>query len=312
MRRLRLPALAAFLLLTLLAPLALGPFWLRILTEILLWVGLAVSWNIIGGYTGYLNFGHGAFFGVGAYVTAIAMVEGGLPFGVGLLLAGCASAGLAAFIGLPTLRLRGAYFAIATWAFAEMIRQVALLLEVTGGAFGMRVPVLLHPEFFYYAMWGAVAGTCAITYALMERSRMGYKLRAIREQEEAAETLGVATTRLKLAAFALSATFPGVLGGIYGYWTTYIHPDSVLAGSVTDQMVVMVLLGGLGSAVGPILGAVLLQGVSRFLWIQTTQSVLYIIFIGLVICVVVQLVPDGLVGLVARFRRRGRRGTDAP
>ncbi|MBI3003698.1 MAG: branched-chain amino acid ABC transporter permease, partial [candidate division NC10 bacterium] len=254
----------------------------------------------------YLNFGHGAFFGVGAYVTAIAMVHAGLPFGAGLLLGGCASAALAAFIGLPTLRLRGAYFAIATWAFAEMIRQVALLLEVTGGAFGMRVPGLLDPNFFYYVMWAAVAGTCAITYGLMERSRMGYKLRAIREQEEAAETLGVATTRLKLAAFALSATFPGVLGGIYGYWTTYIHPDSVLAGSVTDQMVVMVLLGGLGTAVGPILGAVLLQAVSRFLWLQMEQSVLYIIFIGLVICVVVQLLPDGLVGLWARLRRPQR------
>lgn len=312
MRRLRLPALTAFLLLTLLAPFALNPFWLRILTEILLWVGLAVSWNIIGGYTGYLNFGHGAFFGVGAYATAIAMVHGGLPFGVGLLLGGLASAAVAAFIGLPTLRLRGAYFAIATWAFAEMIRQVALLLEVTGGAFGMRVPGLLDPNFFYYVMWAAVAGTCGITFALMERSRMGYKLRAIREQEEAAETLGVATTRLKVAAFVLSATFPGVLGGIYGYWTTYIHPDSVLAGSVTDQMVVMVLLGGLGTAVGPILGAVLLQAVSRFLWLQTEQSVLYIIFIGLVICAVVQLLPDGLVGLRGRFRPKRPGGVHAP
>jgi branched-chain amino acid transport system permease protein len=311
MRPLRLPALGAFLLLTLLAPFALNPFWLRILTEILLWIGLAVSWNIIGGYTGYLNFGHGAFFGVGAYVTAIAMVHAGLPFGAGLLLGGLASAALAAFIGLPTLRLRGAYFAIATWAFAEMIRQVALLLEVTGGAFGMRVPGLLDPSFFYYVMWAAVAGTCAITYGLMERSRMGYKLRAIREQEEAAETLGVATTRLKLAAFALSATFPGVLGGIYGYWTTYIHPDSVLSGSVTDQMVVMALLGGLGTAVGPILGAVLLQAVSRFLWLQMEQSVLYIVFIGLVICVVVQLLPDGLVGFWARLRRPQRGGNGA-
>lgn len=311
MRPLRLPALALFLLLTLLAPLALNPFWLRILTEMLLWVGLAVSWNIIGGYTGYLNFGHGAFFGVGSYVTAIAMVHAGLPFGAGLLLGGVASAALAAFIGLPTLRLRGAYFAIATWAFAEMIRQMVLLLEVTGGAFGMRVPGLLDPNFFYYVMWAVVAGTCAITYGLMERSRMGYKLRAIREQEEAAETLGVATTRLKLAAFALSATFPGVLGGIYGYWTTYIHPDSVLAGSVTDQMVVMVLLGGLGTAVGPILGAVLLQAVSRFLWLQMEQSVLYIVFIGLVICVVVQLLPDGLVGLWARLRRPGRGASGA-
>jgi branched-chain amino acid transport system permease protein len=311
MRPLRLPALGAFLLLTLLAPFALNPFWLRILTEILLWIGLAVSWNIIGGYTGYLNFGHGAFFGVGAYVTAIAMVHAGLPFGAGLLLGGLASAALAAFIGLPTLRLRGAYFAIATWAFAEMIRQVALLLEVTGGAFGMRVPGLLDPNFFYYVMWAAVAGTCAITYGLMERSRMGYKLRAIREQEEAAETLGVATTRLKLAAFALSATFPGVLGGIYGYWTTYIHPDSVLSGSVTDQIVVMALLGGLGTAVGPILGAVLLQAVSRFLWLQMEQSVLYIVFIGLVICVVVQLLPDGLVGFWARLRRPQRGGNGA-
>jgi branched-chain amino acid transport system permease protein len=291
-------SLGLIFLVSLIIPWIVSPLWIRIITEILMWAGLAQSWNIIGGYTGYLSFGHGAFFGMGAYVTGIAMMNLEWPFGVGLLLSGIMAALLAVVIGYPTLRLRGAYFAIATWAFGEMIRQIALILEITGGAFGMQLPAFLNLPFFYYVTLGITGLTYLTTYLLLERSRFGYKLLAIREHEEAAEMVGVDTVTIKIKAFALSAFFPGVLGGIYAYWVTYIHPDSVLGAQITDFMVVMVFLGGVGSLWGPFLGAILVQLINRYLWLVWGEGTFYLIIIGAAICAVVLFIPNGIVGLL--------------
>lgn len=282
----------------LIIPWTVSPLWIRIMTEILMWAGLAQSWNIIGGYTGYLSFGHGAFFGVGAYITGIAMMQWEWPFGAGLLFSGIMAAILAIVIGYPTLRLRGAYFAIATWAFGEMIRQIALILEITGGAFGMQLPAFLNLPFFYYVTLFITCLTFLTTYLLLERSRFGYKLLAIREHEEAAEMVGVDTVRIKIEAFALSAFFPGILGGVYAYWVTYIHPDSVLGAQITDFMVVMVFLGGVGSLWGPLLGAFVVQLINRYLWLVWGEGTFYLIIIGAAICAVVLFIPNGIVGLL--------------
>jgi branched-chain amino acid transport system permease protein len=290
--------LGILLLICLILPLFISPLWIRIATEVLMWAGLAQSWNIIGGYTGYLSFGHGAFFGLGAYVTGIAMVHLGWPFGIGLFFSGVLSALLAVIIGYPTLRLRGAYFAIATWAFGEMIRQIATILDVTGGAFGMQLPSYLNLPFFYYVMLGVTGLTYLTTHLLLERARFGYKLLAIREQEEAAEMVGVDTVSIKIQAFALSAFFPGVLGGINAYWVTYIHPDSVLGAQLTDFMVVMAFLGGIGSLWGPFLGAVVVQLVQRILWLVWGEGTFYLVIIGAAICAVVLFIPNGLIGLL--------------
>jgi len=282
----------------LIIPWIVSPLWVRIATEILMWAGLAQSWNMIGGYTGYLSFGHGAFFGVGAYITGIAMMRLGCPFGVGLLLSGIFAAFLAAVIGYPTLRLRGAYFAIATWAFGEMMRQIATILEITGGAFGMQLPAFLNLPFFYYVTLGVSGLTYLTTYLLLERARFGYKLLAIREHEEAAEMVGVDTVTVKIKVFALSAFFPGVLGGVYAYWVTYIHPDSVLGAINTDFMVVMAFLGGVGSLWGPFLGAFVVQLVNRYLWLVWGEGTFYLVIIGAAICAVVLFIPNGIVGLL--------------
>lgn len=286
------------LLIFFLLPWTISPLWIRIATEVLMWAALAQSWNIIGGYTGYLSFGHGAFFGVGAYLTGIAMLHFGLPFGLGLLMSGMAAALLAIIIGYPTLRLRGAYFAIATWAFGEMIRQIATILEITGGAFGMQLPPFLNLPFFYYLFLCIAGLTYLTTYLLLERSPFGYKLLAIREHEEAAEMVGVDTVMIKIKAFALSAFFPGVLGGAYAYWVTYIHPDSVLGAIITDFMVVMAFLGGIGSLWGPFLGAILIQLVNRYLWLVWGEGTFYLIIIGAAICAVVLFIPSGIIGLL--------------
>jgi len=286
------------LLIAFLLPWPLSPLWIRIATEVIMWAGLAQSWNIIGGYTGYLSFGHGAFFGVGAYMTGIVMLHLGWPFALGLLISGIAAALMAVIIGYPTLRLRGAYFAIATWAFGEMIRQIATILEITGGAFGMQLPAYLNLPFFYYLFLLVTGLTYLTTYLLLERSPFGYKLLAIREHEEAAEMVGVDTVTIKIKAFALSAFFPGVLGGIYAYWVTYIHPDSVLGAIITDFMVVMAFLGGIGSLWGPFLGAVVVQLVNRVLWLVWGEGTFYLVIIGAAICAVVLFIPSGIIGLL--------------
>jgi len=290
--------LAILVVVSLILPLFLSPLWVRIATEVIMWAGLAQSWNIIGGYTGYLSFGHGAFFGLGAYVTGLTMVHLGWPFGLGLVFSGILSALLAVIIGYPTLRLRGAYFAIATWAFGEMVRQFATIFDFTGGAFGLQLPSYLNIPFFYYVMLLVTGLTYLTTYLLLERARFGYRLLAIREHEEAAEMVGVDTVSIKIQAFALSAFFPGVLGGINAYWVTYIHPDSVLGAQLTDFMVVMAFLGGIGSLWGPLLGAIVVQLVQRVLWLVWGEGTFYLVIIGAAICAVVLFIPNGLIGLL--------------
>lgn len=304
---------AVVIVAALLAPRFLSPFWIRILTGTFMWVALAQSWNVIGGYTGYLNFGHGAFFGVGAYATAILMMHYGVEAIAAWIVSGFISAALAFVVGIPTLRLKGAYFAIATWAFAEMIKQLSRILKITGGAYGMRLPPLLDERFFYYAMLAALALTMGVIYFTVERAMFGYQLRAIRENEQAAETLGIATTAAKLKAFTLSGFFPGLIGGIYAYWITYIHPESVLQALISDRMVIMVLLGGIGTFLGPIIGGTVLYLVERIIWVVWGETVAYIVIIGVVICLVVLYMPNGIMGVVQDlFQRRNRRPAAAP
>jgi branched-chain amino acid transport system permease protein len=294
----RFVPLGLLVLIALIYPWLAVPLWIRFATEILMWAGLAQSWNIIGGYTGYLDFGHGAFFGLGAYITGIVMLRLGWPFGIGLFFSGVFASLLAMGIGYPTLRLRGAYFAIATWAFGEMIRQIATILTVTGGADGMQLPSFLNDLFFYYLMLGVTGLTYLTTYLLLERARFGYRLLAIREHEEAAEMVGVNTVWIKIQAFGLSAFFPGIFGGIFAYWITYIHPDSVLGAQLTDFMVVMAFLGGIGSLWGPFLGAIVVQLVQRILWLVMGEGTFYLVIIGAAICAVVLFIPNGLIGLL--------------
>ena len=298
----RFTPLGLLIFISLVYPWFATPLWIRIGTEVLMWAGLAQSWNIIGGYTGYLSFGHGAFFGLGAYVTGLMMVKFGWPFGIGLVFSGIFASLLAVIIGYPTLRLRGAYFAIATWAFGEMVRQIATILDFTGGAFGLQLPSFLNLQYFYYVMLCVTGLTYLTTHLFLERARFGYKLLAIREHEEAAEMIGVNTVSIKIQAFALSAFFPGVLGGIYAYWVTYIHPDSVLGAQLTDFMVVMAFLGGIGSLWGPFLGAIVVQLVQRILWLFWGEGTFYLVIIGAAICAVVLFIPNGLIGLMeSRF-----------
>jgi branched-chain amino acid transport system permease protein len=282
-------------------------FFLRLFTEALMWIGLAVTWDLMAGYTGYLNFGHGVFFGVGAYTTALLITKAGWSFGASTAMGGVAAGVVALVAGWPTLRLRGAYFAIGTWAFNRAVGQLALVLDVTGGADGMRLPSFLDPPFFAYVMLGVVGATFLLLWQLLERAPFGLKLKAIREDESGSLAIGLNPALLKLQAFVLSAVPAGVIGGVYAYWITFIDPSSTLGDLITDQAVVMAIFGGLGTLIGPVIGAVLFFGFKTYFWAYLSDyQVLYLIILGLAIAATVFFLPDGFWGTIAK-RREGRR-----
>lgn len=285
-------------------PTFIDPYSLRMATGVLMWAGLACAWNIVGGYAGYISFGHSAFFGIGAYVTAILMQRGlEVPFFVTLPLGVLVAIAVAAAIGGPTMRLRGAYFAIATWAFAEMLMQLATILEITGGTGGLSLPTYLNEFFFYYTMLGVALTTYLGVWYLLERTRFGYRLKALRDHEPAAEAMGIHTTRVKVQAFALSAGITSLFGSIYAYWVTFIDPRSVMGPEITDQMVVMVLLGGLGTVWGPALGATVLWLTNRYIWAAFGDTTIYLPILGLIIALIVLFLPNGLISLLPGRRR---------
>lgn len=309
-------ALRIGLLLAMAAALVAVPFFLtgyrlRFLTWLLMWVGLASSWNLFSGYTGYINFGPVAFFGIGAYVTGVLMVKAGAPFFSALLASGVVAGLAAAVVGVPTLRLRGAYFAIATLAFSEVARSLTLNLSaLTEGGKGLMLPIYNDAYFFYFTTLALTAGVLA-TVAVIERTRFGVTLVSVREDEVAAQVLGVNTFLNKLAALGLSAVFLALYGGLYAYWQTFIEPAEVFNVLYSVQMLVMTFLGGSGTLLGPVVGAVFLGVITEYLW--ATLRFTYLILVGILIVVTVLFLPEGLWGYVVRARawRRRRAGRSA-
>jgi branched-chain amino acid transport system permease protein len=298
------PFLLALTLVLCTIPFWAGDYWTRIWTGVAMWAGLALSWNIIGGYAGYISFGQVAFFGIGAYTTALLMQPARHWNFFLTLPVGAAAAGLVALVvGWPSLRLRGAYFAIATWALAEALAQLAGVVGFTGGSFGISTPANPSTSFFYYAMLIAAAVVYLLGWLLFERSRFGYRVKAVRDHEIAAQTLGINANWVKRKAFVLSAIIAAVFGGIDAYWITFINPQSVLAGDITDQMVVMALVGGLGHPWGPALGATALYLINS--WFNSTfgSTTSYIAMIGALVALVVLFLPDGIVSLLPQTRR---------
>ena len=281
-------------------------FFIRIATEALMWIGLAITWDVLAGYTGYLNFGHGAFFGIGAYTTAILMTRAHWFFFPSAFMGGMIAGLVALLAGFPTLRLYGAYFAIATWALGRAFQQLALVLDITGGPDGMRLPTYLNPTFFFYTMLIFVGGLFLILWFILERAPFGLKLKANREDEEGAMAIGLNPARVKVMAFIVSAVPAGVIGGIYAYWITYINPASTLGDLVTDQAVVMAVFGGLGTLIGPTIGAALIYAFKTYFWAYLSQyQVLYLVILGAAIAASVVFLPDGLWGaFVARHEGR--------
>jgi len=265
---------------------------------------LAQGWNIIGGYTGYASFGNSVFYGLGSYGVAIAMVQWELPFAVGMVFGVVLAVAFAFLLGLPVLRLRGHYFAIATLALAQVMIAIVSNLSIAGQNIGLVLPPLNDDRLFYeLSLLLLVAATATVFW--LTRSRFGFGLIAIRENEEGAAVMGVNTTLYKVLAFALSGVFSALAGGIHAYWITFLDPASAFDISLNVKMIIMAVFGGPGTVLGPVLGAFVLSTVSELLSSEITSVAG--LFFGLVVVVAVIFMPRGVADLMRRFRTTGWR-----
>jgi branched-chain amino acid transport system permease protein len=276
-------------------PLEATGYGLRVGLQLFMWIALAQSWNLISGLTGYVSFGHVVFFGTGAY-TASLLVNAGMPWPLACLSGGAAGALLALIIGWPCLRLKGPYFAIAMLGLNEVMRVIVSYAEgLTGGGNGLSLPTLDASRSIYYAMGLVAAAVTAVTYAIVT-SRFGLRLMTIREDEVAAEAMGIDTLRYKIYAFMLSAIGPGIVGGLSARDQGYIEPISVFPLIMTITMIVMALFGGKGTIWGPVLGAVVLFIFQEAVWARFVY--LHQLLFGAIIVAVVLLMPRGILGVL--------------
>lgn len=272
--------------------------------DALLFATLAQAWNILGGFTGYVSFGNSSFYGLGTYGTAIAMAQLHWPFGVGLALGAFLAVACAVLFGIPILRLRGHYFAIATLGLSATLAAIIANLDISGKNIGLILPLTRADNAFYEeALLLLIAATA--TAAWIARSRFGTALLAIREDEDAALVMGINTTRYKIAALALSAFFTSIAGGIHAYWITFVDPAGAFDLTLNVRMVIMAMFGGPGTVFGPLIGAFTLSAVYDVLAssISTAAALLF----GLVIVLAVIFMPRGLWDLAGGFRREGAR-----
>jgi branched-chain amino acid transport system permease protein len=283
-------------------------FWLGFWTTTLFFALLGQSWNVLGGYAGQMSFGHALFFGTGAYATAVMQVRFGLDAWSSAALGVGAGALVGAFTGAVTFRygLRGSYFALVTLAFAEVFRALANSWEFTGSGFGMLIPMkagAAHLQFadrvsFYYVILLLVVLAYAVTWWL-ERSRFGAYLTAIRENEDAAQALGINPFRMKVAAITLSAAIAALAGIFYMQFYLFIDAGIAYGPGMSVNALLGPLIGGAGTVLGPLIGALALGGLS-----EVTSAVLgqqpgvNLLAFGLLLLVILRFLPNGLMGLL--------------
>jgi branched-chain amino acid transport system permease protein len=270
-------------------------FWVRTLTFVFMMAVLALGWNLIGGYTGYAAFGNVAFFGMGAYVTGILMTKANFDFLPSMLAGGIFCMLFAALLGPPLLRLRGHYFAVATLGLASAVQQIVAGWDsLTGGGIGLNLPLSPDPNFYrsiYFVMLALLVLGTGTTF-LLSRHKLGYGWVAIRENEDAARALGVNTTWFKTVAFALAGLFTGLAGAAYAYYNTSITPDTVFDIVYTVNPILITILGGSGTVLGPIVGSLIFQILSTYLAFQFPG--LQDMFLGIALILVIILMPHGL------------------
>ncbi len=278
---------------------------------VLQYIVLATAWNILGGYTGYVNFGSAAFFALGAYTSVVLIKTFSAPLMVLLGAGAFVAAVLGLGLGYLTLRLRDVFFSIATLALAVVLQTCFVNWEYVGGARGITVsrPTTLpiftsYVEFLFVVMLIMAVGSVAVAWWI-ERSWIGRGLAAIRDNEEAAECMGVPTLRLKLLATTISGGLMGLAGSTFPYYVTFVEPSSAFDLNYAVNSLAMPMIGGATTWVGPVVGAVLL-GTAQQLATVTISSALNLLIVGVILVAFVILAPEGIVGLVGR--RQARRG----
>ncbi len=298
-------------------PLLTDKLWFRIATTVAMFVVMASAWNIIGGLTGYASFGNVAFFGLGAYTAGVVVSNLRLPFALALVLAPIVAAAFALIVGIPLLRLRGHYFAVATLGVGVAVGEVVNNIEPLGAATGLFLPIVRSDLFFFYLMLGAAILAVLTTWVIL-RTRFGYGLLAIRENEEAAAVIGVNTTFYKVAAFCIAAALTGIAGAIFAQWNSFINQDNAFAISDNVQMILMAVIGGTGTVLGPVAGAISLELIIQSLAGGGSGSVFSQIGLGVLLAVCVIFIPRGVIDffggrsrLSLRYFRQTLRETSA-
>lgn len=274
---------------------------------ILMWIALTQSWCVLSQMTGYVSLGHVVFYGIGAYLAVVTWQQA--PLALVVPAAGVLAAAFAAIVGLPVLRVRGPYFVILTFGLAELVKYSIMAYESASGT-ASRI-LFGTPELTsVYFMMFALAAAAIVLLEVVSRSRFGHGLRSLRENEEAAETLGVPIVRYKLLAFVLSAAIPGMVGAVMAMRSTYFVVVQAFDPMVSITVIAMAILGGGDSSRGPLLGVLFLSILSELLWAQAPT--LYMIVLGAILVVFVLLIPGGLVGLLEKREQHRRTRPDAP
>jgi len=287
-------------------PRVLSGYWVRVITTIFMYAVISQGMNLMSGYMGYLPFGNAMFFGIGAYVTAIGMSKG-LPFLLVLPIAAITAMLFSVVLGTPILRLRGHYFAIATIGMSgALLSIVQNATEITGGAMGATLPIIdkapgIVYNYFYLAMLALmVAATLSIH--LIVKSKFGFGIRSIKANEEAADSMGINTTFYKVTAWAISAFFTSIAGALYAYWMSFIGPDEVFDIMIAVNTIVIMLIGGAGTVLGPIIGAFIIELFAEVAW--STFLEYHLAVLGIMIIIIVMFVPKGVISFITDALKR--------
>jgi branched-chain amino acid transport system permease protein len=314
----------ALLVLTALAlPLILrSPTYLHILIMLYLYAYMTTTWNLVGGFAGVLPLGHSVFVGIGAYTSTVLWLQWGISPWIGMLVGGCLAGFVGYLIGKPTLKMRGAYFALATMAFVEGVRVIVENVDKLGpfklnGPRGLNIPPLpagessimafqfATKEPYYYIILFMLMGVAYLTWRL-SRSKLGYSLSAGGEEPEAAEALGVNVAKCKVTAMVLSAFLTALAGTFLAQMTLFIYPKSVLTLDLSFELAFIALIGGRGSLAGPIIGALMLRPVTEFsrIYLSATLPGMHLILLGVILIVVMLYQPRGLSEPLTRLMGR--------
>lgn len=297
LRRVLFGAFLIFLLLGLaLLPHLASDYIIALVFLIFFWMAAAQSWNLFSGYTGYVNFGYVGFLGIGAYTMAILISKFGVHWLLAIIASGVVTAAFAALIGIPFLRVRGAYFAIAMLGLAEGLRVLIstdYLRPLTEGGLGIALISGMTFHMKYYAM-GLVAGLTVLVTYLVANSRFGLQLLTIREDELASSVMGINTTAKKLTAFTISAFLSGLAGGVYAAYANYIAPSTMFVPAYYTLIpMVIATFGGLGTVLGPVVGAVLFTIISEIVW--SKFLFFHLLIFGVVLILIILFMPQGII-----------------
>jgi branched-chain amino acid transport system permease protein len=308
-----------------LAPLVVhDAFFLDALILILMWGATSAAWNVASGYAGQVSLGHSSFFGIGAYSAALLSARFEQSPWIGLALGFVVALGAGSIIGYLSNRLKGPYFALSTIAFSQVLLIVASRWRgFTAGSEG--IPVPFRPGFWTLGLghvsWLYVTLVLAVLFygveVYLERSRAGYQLAGVREDEDAAEALGIPSRRLKVVAVTVSAGLTAICGSLWAQYVGFVDPFYVFSVDLSIRFALNTIIGGMGTALGPWLGAILITSLETYLraafsGVKTGFTGIYLIIYGAVLILVVRFLPEGIVGLATRLRGRpARLGTEA-